>query len=138
MESARLDTEIETEGQGMDRRRHRRLAIRLPVECWLRGRGREGTLRAVTANISTGGVYFEAELVNGHRELLSENSPVEEDLLELELTIPPGEGHFPYERQVRSVVQIVRRDDMPAEGGRGGQGRIGLAGRFNEPLKFGF
>jgi len=138
MESSRADVEAEGAAQGMERRKHRRLAIRLPLECCPKGQGREQTIRAVTANISTGGVYFEAEVLNGNRRSLSGESLGDKDLLELELTIPPGEGHFPYERQVRSVVQIVRREDLPADAGPEGHGRIGVAGRFNEPLKFAF
>jgi hypothetical protein len=136
MESARA--EVEVAGEATERRRHRRLAIRLPVECCRKGQGNEGTIRAVTANISTGGVYFEADVVNGNRQGLAEGTLAAEDLLELELTIPPGEGHFPYERQVRSVVQIIRREDLPANATRGEHRRIGVAGRFHEPLKFGF
>ncbi len=120
----------------MERRRHRRLAIRLPVECCRKGQ--EGVLRAVTANISTGGVYFETEMMNGNCEALEGGAPGDDDLLELELTIPPGEGHFPYERRVRSVLRIVRREELPVDVSRGSRCRVGVAGCFHEPLKFGF
>ena len=138
MEPLRATVEPESCEPGAERRRHRRLAIRLPLEYCLKGRGREGTIRAVTSNISTGGVYFEAEVAQGSAQALQGGGAGEEDLLELELTIPPGEGHFPYERHIRSVVQIVRSEDLPGDAGLGRRGRIGVAGRFHEPLKFAF
>lgn len=136
METVKADPGIEGDPSGAERRRHRRLAIRLPVECCRKGQ--EGVLRAVTANISTGGVYFETELMNGNCQTLEGCSPEGDDLLELELTIPPGEGHFPYERRVRSVLRVVRREEIPVDGGGGSHGRVGVAGCFREPLKFGF
>ncbi len=120
-----------------DRRRHRRLTIPLPLEWSPKGAGREEAAKGVAANISTGGLYFELDLPNGCHGLGQGQVPEPNDLLQIELTIPPGEGHFPYEGRVRSVVQVLRRDELPAASS-GGRRRLGLAARFDEPLKFSF
>ena len=44
-----------------ERRKHRRLEIRLPLECSNWGGQPEVRYRTVTLNVSTGGVYFETE-----------------------------------------------------------------------------
>lgn len=117
-----------------ERRQHRRLSIRLPLECIPVREGRERALRTVTTNISTGGVYFELDLMEG--------VPVPEvdSVLAMELTVPPGDGHFPYEGRVSSVAQVVRHDVLAqANRGQGERpGRIGVATRFQEPLKLAF
>jgi hypothetical protein len=138
MEPSEVHAETRGVAQAVERRKHRRLAIRLPLEYCPKGQGRERPIRAVTANISTGGVYFETDVANGVRHGSLEAPLGDDSLLELELTIPPGEGHFPYEGRVRSVVQVVRRDDLPADASQGRSRRIGVAGRFHEPLKFTF
>src|SRR5207342_3399090 len=74
-----------------DRRQHRRLSIRLPVECCPSKKDRQHSVRTVTNNISTGGLYFEVDLIEGVTE------PQPNSLLQVELTVPPGDGHVPYE-----------------------------------------
>ncbi len=116
-----------------ERRSHRRLAIRLPLECTADQDGRPHIWRAVTANISTGGLYFEADSLNGMPDLPTAQT------LEVELTVPPGEGHFPYEGRVRSVAEVTRRDLLPPNGdGRPARQRVGIAARFRDPLKLSF
>ena len=89
MESTGADVAMKDPGPAEDRRKHRRLAIRLPVECCPKGESRERAMRAVTSNISTGGVYFEADVQEAGGRTVS--APFgEADLLELEMTIPPG------------------------------------------------
>ncbi|HSW46137.1 MAG TPA: PilZ domain-containing protein [Phycisphaerae bacterium] len=130
----------EEQEQINERRRHRRLPIRLPLECRGRGEPRRRVLRGLTANISSGGIYFEYNLSNegGSRSL--EDVPAGDNLLDMELTVPPGDGHSPYEGRVRTVVEIVRREELPGGAGAGAEGRrrIGLACRFHEPLKLTF
>lgn len=116
-----------------ERREHRRLSIHLPLGYGQPdGTGLQG-LKSTTENISTGGLYFEADLVNGHEP------PSINSLLTVELTIPPGEGHFPYEGRVRSLVEVVRCDvlDESVKDGHPGR-RLGVAARFREPLKLAF
>lgn len=93
-------------------------------------RAGEAPLRSTTRDISTGGLYFEASASDG-LPLPDVNS-----LLAVELTVPPGEGHFPYEGKVRSVAEVLRCE--PLEGPEGPSRRFGIAARFREPLKFAF
>ena len=127
-----------SEGQRVERRKHRRLAIRMPVECCARGDTRDRVIRGTTTNVSSGGLYFEAELGNWDRRSFLDDALGQDRLLEVELTVPPGEGHFPYEGHVRSAVEIIRKEELTAAGGAGGHRRVGLAGRFHDPLKLTF
>ncbi|MCC7194275.1 MAG: PilZ domain-containing protein [Gemmatimonadaceae bacterium] len=115
-----------------ERRVHRRLSIRLPLEC--SPAGVEGEiLRATAANISTGGLYFEVEVPEGSAP------PAPRSLLEVALSVPPGEGHFPYEGRVSSTARVVRCDVLEAAAGAGpGTRRLGIAASFCEPLKLSF
>lgn len=87
---------------GPERREHRRLGIRLPLEFALRGREEGLVYRTITRNVSTGGIYFEIE---GDR--LKKG-----DKLDVELTVPPG-THFPYQGRVSTVAQVVRVVPIP-------------------------
>ncbi len=116
-----------------DQRERRRLTIQLPVECSSPGGAWERTVRGVTINISTGGIYFEADVSNSVSRLAADA------LLDIELTIPPGEGHFPYEGRVKSVAEVVRWEELGDVNGVGpGRRRVGVAARFREPLKLAF
>lgn len=122
-----------SQAQQGERRTHRRLAIRLPVECRTKTDGRELVLRAVTGNISTGGVFFEAELSNGTTPLLPEA------VLDLRLVVPPGEGHFPYEGRLQCTARVVRSQELASSQQSGPLRRhIGVAARFCEPLRLDF
>ena len=112
-----------------DRRQHRRLSIRLPVECCPSQLDRQHSVRTVTSNISTGGLYFEVDLIEGVAE------PQPQSLLNVELTVPPGDGHFPYEGRLNSVAEVIRCDRLSQTGARE---RLGVAARFREPLKLTF
>lgn len=105
--------------------------IQLPMECYPCAEGPEKAVRTVTGNISTGGVYFEMDLFD------EVPRPAPQDRLHVELTVPPGDGHFPYEGRVTGEAEIIRcdpvrgaapsRPDLPP--------RVGVAARFGEPLK---
>ena len=118
----------------MDReqRQHRRLEIRLPLECHRLHEGESHALRSTTRNISTGGVYFEAELSD------SLPPPEATSLLSVEMTIPPGEGYFPYEGRVRGVAEVLRCEPLAATDPSSSSRRVGVAARFREPLKLAF
>ncbi|MBP7935536.1 MAG: PilZ domain-containing protein [Phycisphaerae bacterium] len=119
--------------QQSDRRLHRRLVIKLPVECRAKTDDREPVLRAVTGNISTGGVFFETELSNGTVP------PAPDTMLDLRLLVPPGEGHFPYEGRVQCTARVVRSAELRASEHDGILRRhIGVAARFCEPLRLDF
>lgn len=119
--------------QQSDRRLHRRLVVKLPVECRTKTDDREFVLRAVTGNISTGGVFFETELSNGTVP------PAPDTMLDLRLLVPPGEGHFPYEGRVQCTARVVRSAELSASEHDGVLRRhIGVAARFCEPLRLDF
>lgn len=113
-----------------ERRQYRRLAIRLPLECYSSLAGREQALRTVTTDISTGGLYFEAELPGGVRP------PDANSLVRIELTVPPGAGYSPYEGRVSTVAEILRCKRLTGKARTGGAGpdRVGVAAKFHEPL----
>jgi c-di-GMP-binding flagellar brake protein YcgR len=117
-----------------ERRQYRRLAIRLPLEYYAVEDGHQRALRTVSTNISTGGLYFELELI--------EDAPVPRvnSLLNVALTVPPGDGHFPYESQVSSTAKIVRCEPLatPAPTQTDTPARLGVAACFCEPLKLAF
>jgi hypothetical protein len=105
-------------------RKHRRLAIRLPLEYGLAIQGAIDTHRTATVNVSTGGVYFETD----HPDLAPGNS------LNLHLTIPPGEGHFPYQGRISSLGVVVRVEHLISDNPR----RRGVAAQFRESLRLDF
>jgi hypothetical protein len=109
-----------------ERRRHRRLAIRLPLECVVSGGGPHPQLRAITQNISTGGVFFEAPA-----SLLRPGADVD-----LALTVPPGEGYSPYAGRVHGAAEILRVEPLTAH--QNGSERVGIAARFREELQLVF
>lgn len=117
-----------------DRREFRRQEVRYPMECCSAGDGRGYNLRAVTRNISTGGVAFEVDVLEGMV------LPEPHALLDVELAIPPGEGHSPYQGSIRSVAEVLRCEPLPSPRPQGGEGRerVRIAARFREPLKLQF
>jgi hypothetical protein len=111
-----------------DRRQHRRLVIRLPIECSGPESSHDGVIRANTNNISAGGVYFEVDLTDGAAV------PLPQAMIDVDLTVPPGEGHFPYQGRISAAAQVLRCDPL----GDGSPQRLGIAARFCEPLRLEF
>ncbi len=108
-----------------ERRKHPRVGIRLPIECVADIAGRRVIYRTVTDDVSSGGVSFEAE---------SDDFPVGVSL-EMQLEVPPGDGHSPYPGRVRGTGTVVRVDRL-GDGGAGPQYRV--AAHFSRPLKLVF
>ena len=106
------------------RRQHPRLTIRLPVA------HRPAASLAVhlrhdfTTDISAGGTQL---VVTGRPPPVGEK-------MELELTIPPGEGHFPYSGKIRGVGTVLRSE--PVRPGPGAPWAV--ATRFDQPLNLDF
>lgn len=113
-------------------RQHRRLEIRLPLECHRLDQGEGLALRSTTRNISAGGVYFEADTTDAFPP------PKPRSRFAVEMTIPPGEGHFPYEGHVRGVAEVLRCESLTSPENHRGTRRVGVAARFSEPLKLVF
>ncbi|MCG3180630.1 MAG: hypothetical protein BIFFINMI_02992 [Phycisphaerae bacterium] len=120
-----------SESMATEKRQHRRLPIRLPLVCRDPDSPGRVLVRSKTANVSTGGLYFET---------LADGIQVGQ-AFELELTIPPGDGHFPYQGRVAAQAEVVRVDELPPT--PEGEGimqlsRWGVAARFNANLKLSF
>ncbi len=108
------------------RRRHPRLTIRLPVAYRPANRGNAPWRRDLTTDIAVGGVRF----------LTAGDTLQTDDRLELELTIPPGEGYFPYAGKIRGTATVIR---LGAAGNdRGVPGLSAVAARFDDPLALDF
>lgn len=112
-----------------ERRQYRRLDIELPLECFSTDRGPGHFLRTTTRNVGTGGLYFELELPP------DVNAPKVDSRLHVTLTVPPGEGYFPYEGRVTSIAEVVRCDVLDSAAGTS---RVGIAARLSDPLKLDF
>ena len=108
-----------------ERRKHRRMAIRLPIECVSSSEGHQVTYRTITADISSDGVCFEAD---GNEFRI--RTP-----LEIELGVPPGDGHSPYAGRVRGTGRVVRVDRT---NGDAAHAKYRIAAHFSKPLKLVF
>ncbi|MBN1491560.1 MAG: PilZ domain-containing protein [Phycisphaerae bacterium] len=115
-----------TSQDASDRRDHRRLGIRLPVEVTPVHADSTALLRTVTCNVSTGGIYFESP-----PDYLQAGTDVR-----LDLTIPPGDGYSPYSGRVSAVAKVLRVE--PLLGQQHARDRIGVAARFRNPPKLDF
>lgn len=120
-----------------DRREHRRLNIRLPVEYRPMPQNGGQAIRTVTENISTGGVYCEMDMLEGVAP------PQVGSVWEVELTVPPGDGYFPYHGRATSMAEVIRWCEpastlnvSPSDSAT--PRRVGIAARFREPLKLAF
>ena len=117
-----------------ERRQYRRLDIRLPLECLPEEAEQEDVLRTVTRDISTSGLYFELPLFKGM------SAPKPNSLFNIQLTVPPGDGYFPYVGRVTSVAEVVRCEPLVVseEKQSGFPPRVGIGAKFREPLKLTF
>lgn len=106
-----------------ERRAHRRLAFRLPVEC----RSERALVRTITQNISTGGMYLE----------LDQSDFVRGDQLQLELTLPAAEGVSPYPGRAQCTAKVLRVQRLPSAK-PGGVTRYGIAARFLDRLRISY
>lgn len=105
-----------------DRRTHRRLEIRMPIE--VTGAEHPGLVRSITRNICTGGFYVELD----HCAF----EPGEE--VHIEMTVPAGTGVSPYPARAHCRGRIARIDEIKRATAR--ESRIGVAIRFLDRLRF--
>jgi hypothetical protein len=110
-----------------ERRVHRRMAVRLPVECHRGVDGRSLIIRTITQNISTGGLYLELDSPDFRKG----------DNLRIELTVPPAEGVSPYSGRAICDAEIVRLEP-PCERTEGKRRRFGVAARFLDRLRISY
>jgi hypothetical protein len=99
------------------------LDIHLPLDYSPVSEGTATPRRATTRNVSTGGVYFEVD----HQAVQPGG------LVSLHLTIPPGEGHFPYQGRISSLGVVIRVDTLSDD-----PQRWGVAVQFREALRLSF
>jgi len=113
-----------------ERRAHRRLKINLPLVCSPMGSEPGTAYRTVSIDVSSGGVYFEAD-ADGFETGMT---------LDVEFGVPPGDGHFPYPGRVRGLGEVVRMEKLPGDQQPDGgpPTRFGIATRFREPLELVF
>lgn len=104
--------------KGKDRRKHRRLRIRVPVSY------KTGIFgdQQVTNNISSGGLYIHVP---------SNTCPRKGSVIDFELQMPPGEGYSIFSGTIRGAGKIVRIDALP-------RAQAGLAVQFTNPLALDF
>lgn len=96
-----------------ERRRHRRLSVRLGVVVRLEAsEGGPGALeRTVTRNISPGDACFDSDLVGRLRA---------GDRLEVDIELPVEGATVFSERRLHAVGQVVRLEPLGRDGGPGG------------------
>lgn len=117
--------DIETE-----KRQHRRLELRLPLEYRRRNSHRSMPTKTLSLNVSTSGIYFETT---------AEDIRVGETL-ELELGIPENDNRFPshgYIVTTGNVIRIVSMKDTPNTEGAVFT-RYGIAASFSKGFKLAF
>ena len=111
-----------------ERRKHRRLQMHLPLEFRRATESAAGQHRTMTRDVSTGGIYFETAMDDLRKG----------ELLDIEMTIPPGEGHFPYQGRVSSVARVVRTERPSNSAERTANPRMGVGAAFRESFKLSF
>ena len=110
-----------------EKRAHRRLDIRLPLDYSRLGMPRGSSTKTVTRNVSTGGLYFEtaAEDLRAGDELA------------FDLGVPPSDSRYPPHATISTVGRVIRAskiDDEPNDDGVVFT-RYGIAAQFKTPLK---
>ncbi len=111
-----------------ERRKHRRLQMHLPLEFRRATESAAGQYHTMTRDVSTGGIYFETAVDDLRKG----------ELLDIEMTIPPGEGHFPYQGRVSSAARVVRTEKPLGLAGRAANLRVGVGVAFLESFKLSF
>ena len=114
----------------IEKREHRRLDIRLPLEFNHTDVGRGNTWRTITINVSTGGVYFETTIDDFGIG----------DQLALSIGVDPRDQRFPPEGKISTIAEVVRIS--PVEDLPGSDDalilRYGIGAKFRQPLKLSF
>ncbi len=106
-----------------ERRRHPRISIRLPITHQPAGADGDCS-RDFTSDISPGGVRF----------VTAGDAPEVGRRLTIELSIPPGMGHFPYAGKIHGLATVLRceaaaRSPLPC---------WSVAAQFGRPLHLEF
>ena len=110
-----------------EKRAHRRLDIRLPLEYRKEGAPRRSVFRTTTLNVSTGGLYFETA---------AQNIRVGETYA-FELGIPATDERFPIQGKIVASARIVRTTPLDDEPNHDGLvlARFGVAAQFDSGFR---
>jgi len=122
-----VETECLKDQELAERRGHRRIAIRLPVE--IRQRRADGlyVVRTITRNLSTGGMFVELDTADFRSA----------DRLDVELRIPAAEGVSPYQGRASCAAEVLRVQEIPA-GESESDRQFGIAVRFLDKLRINY
>ncbi len=103
----------------VERRAHRRMEIRLPVECRKDGDSNTSIVRTITHDVSTGGMSFELDAPDF----------CVGDQIRIDITVPPAEGVSPYQGRASCRAEILRINRISAANAGGVERHI-IAARF--------
>jgi hypothetical protein len=107
-----------------ERRRHPRIALRLPIRCAATGEPPPEKGADYTLDVAPGGVCFST----------IGWAPPSGGRVSLELSIPPGEGYFPYTGKIIGAATVLRCQKAPGVA----PARWVVAARFDQPLNLQF
>ncbi|MCK4753301.1 MAG: PilZ domain-containing protein [Planctomycetes bacterium] len=105
-----------------ERRRYRRLPVKLDLSCYKADSAEESFHIGRTINVSAGGLYFET----------ATNSFEPESLLKVELSIPPTEGLLEFGGRMSGLAKVLRTFDTSDSLS---SSRYGVAVEFSQSLK---
>jgi hypothetical protein len=116
-----------TRGTKMDsntseKRRHFRLAARLPMDVLMPASSNDRVLRRISTNVSAGGVYFQAHTDDGV-------SPGQQ--INLRISVPPAVGRMPWPGTIEGEARVLRVEPLT-----NANDRLGVACIFTQPLQF--
>ncbi|MEA3225412.1 MAG: PilZ domain-containing protein [Planctomycetota bacterium] len=110
-----------------EKREHRRLDAHYDISCRIVGSTDGKSYNGRTANVSSGGLYFETATEEFERG----------DLLKLELMLPPTSGLLEFGGKIAAFAKVLRmeviRDDTV--GANLARGEYGVALKFCRPLR---
>lgn len=110
-----------------ERRRHRRLPIKIPLSCSRVGSTAEKARKGVTVNVSPGGLYFQTLTATFKRD----------SLVRVELSIPPTTGVLELGGTISSFAKVLRTHKIQdSHTGTGlSSSKYGVALEFCQPPK---
>jgi hypothetical protein len=100
-----------------EKRRHRRLGANYNISCRKVGSTEDRAYDGLTANVSSGGLYFQT----------AANAFEQGNLLKVELSIPPTSGLLEFGGKIAGFAKVLRTDSAA--------GRFGVALQFCRPPK---
>jgi len=106
-----------------ERRRYKRMPVRLAVTCRKVGSGTGRSFSGYTVNVCPGGIYFQS----GADVLEPDN------LVKVGLTIPPSAGLLEYGGRIAGFARVLRVDPCHDKTAGGSVKKYGVAVEFCKP-----